>query len=88
LSNDALLNTDRLIIQLDSLGRLNVEDDFTLEDSIPHNDFVVVDEMEGILINFNAKTLKCKEETYNVFTRLLTENPNIFCLDGDLHTND
>jgi superfamily II DNA or RNA helicase len=35
LSNDALLNTDRLIIQLDSLGRLNVEDDFTLEDSIP-----------------------------------------------------
>jgi len=43
LSNEALLYTDRLIIQLDSLGRLNVEDDFTLEDSIPHYDFVVVD---------------------------------------------
>jgi hypothetical protein len=85
MSNDDLRNTDRLIIQLDSLGRLNVEDDFTLEDSIPHYDLVVVDEMEGILSHFNAKTLKCKEETYDVLTRLLIESPNIFCLDGDLH---
>jgi len=38
MSNDDLRNTDRLIIQLDSLGRLNVEDDFTLQDSIPHYD--------------------------------------------------
>ena len=81
MSNDVLLNKDRLIIQLDSLGWLNVEDDFTLEDYIPHYDLVVVDEVEGILSHFNAKTLKCKEETFDVFTRLLTESPKVLCLE-------
>lgn len=85
LSNDTMQNTDRLIIQLDSLVRLNYQDTFTLQNFIPSYDLVVIDEMEGILSHFNAKTLSRKEETYYVLTRLLKENNNIFCLDGDLH---
>ena len=85
LENDKLQHTDRLIIQLDSLGRIHTQDSFTLQNTIPHYDLVVVDEMEGILSHFNAKTLERKQETYDVLTRLLTESKNVFCLDGDLH---
>ena len=40
--------------------------------------------MEGILNHFNAKTLKRKEETYNILRRLIMDTKKTFCLDGDL----
>jgi len=74
-----------LIIQLDSLCRIHTQDSFTLQNTIPHYDLVVVDEMEGILSHFNAKTLQRKEESYDILTKLITETKNVFCLDEDLH---
>ena len=85
LTNEGIQQSKRLIIQLDSLVRLNYQDFITLENYLPSYDLIVVDEMEGILNHFNAKTLKRKEETYDILTRLIQETKKIFCLDGDLH---
>ena len=64
---------------------MHTQDSFTLQNTIPHYDLVVVDEMEGTLSHFNAKTLERKQETYDVLTRPLTESKNLFCLGWDLH---
>ena len=85
LTNEGIQQSKRLIIQLDSLVRLNYKDYITLENYLPSYDLIVVDEMEGILNYFNAKTLKRKEETYDILTRLIQETKKTFCLDGDLH---
>jgi hypothetical protein len=85
LTNEGIQQSKRLIIQLDSLVRLNYQDYITLENYLPSYDLIVVDEMEGILNHFNAKTLKRKEETYDILTRLIQETNKTFCLDGDLH---
>jgi len=84
LTNEGIQQSTRLIIQLDSLKRLNYQDYITLENYIPDYDLIVVDEMEGILNHFNAKTLNGKEETYNILRRLISDTKKIFCLDGDL----
>ena len=84
MTNKGIQQSKRLIIQLDSLKRLNYQDYITLENYIPDYDLIVVDEMEGILNHFNAKTLNGKEETYNILRRLIMDNKKTFCLDGDL----
>ena len=61
LTNYEIQNAERLIIQLDSLVRLNDKDDITHKNYVPNYDLIVVDEMEGILSHFNAKTLKNKQ---------------------------
>jgi hypothetical protein len=48
----------------------------------------VVDEMEGILSHFDAKTLKKNENTCKIVTQLSKETNKIFCLDGDLHNRN
>ena len=52
---------------------------------MPNYDLIVVDEMEGILSHFNAKTLKNKKITCDILSQLLKETNKIFCLHGDLH---
>ena len=74
-----------MIIQLDCLVRLNYQDFITLENYLPNYDLIVIDEMEGILNHFNAKTLKRKEETYDILRSLIMDTKKTFCLDGDLH---
>jgi hypothetical protein len=49
-----------LIIQLDRPSSLNNKDFITLQNDIPEYNLIVVDEMEGILSHFDAKTLKKK----------------------------
>jgi len=63
LTNEGIQQSKRLIIQLDSLKRVNYQDYITLENYIPDYDLIAVDEMEGIINHFNAKTLKGKEES-------------------------
>jgi hypothetical protein len=41
--------------------------------------------MEGILLHFNAKTLKNKQITCDILTQLIKETSKLFCLDSDLH---
>ena len=74
-----------MIIELDSLVRLNKkDDDITQKKYVPNYDLIVVDEMEGILSHFNAKTLKTKQITCDILTQVLKETNKIICLDGDL----
>ena len=47
-TNYEIQNAERLIIQLDSLVRLNDKDDITQKNYVPNYDLIVVDEMEGI----------------------------------------
>ena len=84
LTNEGIQQSKRLIVQLYSLKRLNYQDYKTLENFIPDYDLIVIDEMEGILNHFNAKTLKGKEETYNILRRLIMDTKTTFCLDGDI----
>ena len=58
MTNAGIQQSKRLIIQLDSTVRLNYQDYITLENYLPQYDLIVVDEMEGVLNHFNAKTLK------------------------------
>ena len=58
LTNYEIQNAERLIIQLDSLVRLNDKDDITQKKYVPNYDLIVVDEMEGILSHFNGRYLK------------------------------
>ena len=85
MTNEGIQQSKRFIIQLDSTVRLNYQDFITLENYLPEYDLIVVDEMEGVLNHVNAKTLKRKEETFNILTRLITDTKKIICLDGDLH---
>jgi hypothetical protein len=56
LKNYEIQNADRLILQLDSLVRLNDQDDITLKHYVPNYYLIVVDEMKGLLSHFNLKT--------------------------------
>ena len=78
LTNYEIQNAERLVIQLDSLVRLNDKDDITPKNYVPNYDLIVVDEMEGILSHFNAKTLKNKQITCDILTQLLKETKKNF----------
>jgi glutamate/tyrosine decarboxylase-like PLP-dependent enzyme len=60
LTNNEMKTAERLIIQLDSLPRLNNKDFIPLQNDIPEYNLIVVDQSEGILSHFDAKTLKKK----------------------------
>jgi hypothetical protein len=50
---------------------LNNKDYIILQNDILEYNLIVVDEMEGILSHFDAKTLKKKENTCKILTQLL-----------------
>lgn len=86
LSNDELRQSERLIIQMDSLPRLQGEKDYITgqKSEIKEYDLIVLDECEGLLSHFNAKTLTEKEYTFGLLTELCDRANKIFVCDGDL----
>ena len=80
LSNNELRESDRLIIQLDSLPRLESERDFITGQGgiLKKFDLIVLDEVEGLLIHFNATTLKEKERTFDILFKLCDKANKIF----------
>jgi hypothetical protein len=85
LTNEGIQTADRLIIQLDSVPRLNNINFITDENELPEYDLIIIDEIEGILSHFNATTLKNKRHTSELLTKLIQNTNKCLCLDGDIN---
>ena len=85
LDND--FDSDRLIIQVESLMRLS-NNDFIDEytERIQQYDLIIIDECESVFNQFNSNvTFKNKsKETFEYFTQLLQFSSKCIFLDGDL----
>ena len=84
MNND--YDSDRLIIQIESLMRLS-NNDFIDEytEQIKQYDLIIVDEIESVLNQFNSPTYKNKsKETFEYFRELLRYSKKCIFLDGDL----
>ena len=83
LDND--FDSDRSIIQIESLMRLSNDfiDEYT--EQINQYDLIIVDEIESVLNQFNSPTFKNKsKETFEYFTELLRFSKKCIFLDGDI----
>lgn len=80
------IQSNKLIIQVESLMKLNNNtfiDNNTSE--IPYYDLVIIDEIEGILNQFNSPTMN--GNAYNIFNYLeniIKNTPKLIVLDGDI----
>ena len=75
---------DKLIIQLDSLEKLNNRYQFELQRRITNQyDLIVMDEIEGILNHFSYEKID-QHSINNVLEKLLKKSKKILVLDGDL----
>ena len=84
LDND--YDSDRLIIQIESLQKLS-NNDFIDEytEQIKQYDLIIIDECESVLNQFNSPTFKNQsKETFEYFTELLRYSNKSIFLDGDL----
>lgn len=84
---DNVWNSNKLIVQLDSL--LNVmfkSDEFMMTGSFNAKyDYIIIDESEGLLNHFDGQTMKGKDiEIYEFFHELLTLSNKIVCFDADM----
>ncbi len=77
-------HTNKLIIQLESLMKLVEDDDNSI--IIPNYDIVVLDEIEGLLNQFDSPTLKRLNARYlfELFTNILKYSKKVIALDGDM----
>ena len=79
-----LLTADRLIIQLDSIKRLNGGFNYiTQQDGMPKYDLIILDEIEGMLNHMSFEKID-QFTTHNFLTRLIKKAPKILALDGDM----
>ena len=81
------LGNDKLIIQIESLAKLRTEmfiDNDTEE--IPYYDLVIIDEIEGVLNQFNSsKTMNGKAcQLYNYLEKIINNSCKLVVLDGDI----
>ena len=86
LTNEEIKKSKRLILQLDSLPRLQEDQDSITGQiqKLQKYDLIVLDESEGLLSHFNATTLKDKEQTFNILFKLCDTSNKILVCDGDL----
>ena len=82
------LNSDRLIIQIESLYKIRNLDNTHIsdtEDEINYYDLIIIDEVESIMNQFSSSTLgDKKKETFNLLDNLLFTCNKIITLDGDM----
>lgn len=69
------ININRVIIQLDSILRLNSD----------YYDLIVLDELEGLLFHFNSPLIKNQYTIYKKLESLILKSKKILCMDGDLY---
>jgi hypothetical protein len=76
--------SDRLIIQLDSIGKICGTTD--LYDPVKRKDYdlIVLDEIEGILNHVSFEKLN-QPVIYSHLSKLVKNAPKVLCLDGDMH---
>jgi hypothetical protein len=75
---------DRLIIQLDSIKKLNGSYNyFTQEDNMPKYDLIIMDEIEGLLNHMSFDKLD-QNVICDYLERLIQKAPKVLALDGDM----
>lgn len=78
-------NSDRLIIQLDSLHKLNSSINMiTQKDCINKYDMIVLDEIEGLLNHLSFDKID-QYVIHDILKRLIKKSPKILLLDGDMN---
>jgi len=79
-----LLGTDRLIIQLDSIKKLNGGFNFiTQQDNMPKYDLIILDEIEGMLNHLSFEKID-QVVIHDYLKRLIQRATKVLALDGDL----
>ena len=75
---------DKLIIQIESIQKINNEfiDDYTQQ--IPSYDLVIIDESESVLNQFSSNTFKEAKNCFIFFSEVLKNSKKILFMDGDL----
>lgn len=79
-------NADRLIIQLESILKLESSMDW-IDDIIeyPSYDLVIIDEIESILKQFNSPTFKGNsKECFNFVENIIINSKKLLTMDGDI----
>jgi len=84
------LSSSKLIIQLESLRKLEDGTDIFISDNmdyIPYFDLVIIDEVEGILNQFSSyDTIKgTGYQTFNLLSNIIDNSKKLICLDGDIN---
>lgn len=78
-------DSDRLIIQLESLHKILPDfiDDEVIE--VPKYDLVIIDEVESVLQQFNSSTMnKHSKTTFELLTQVIKTSNKLITLDGDM----
>jgi len=80
--------SDRIIIQLESLLKLRKEiifiDENEINYDVPAYDLIIIDEIESILNHFISPTFKGNQkETYDFLMEIINNSCKLICLDGD-----
>ena len=87
LNND--YNADRLIIQLESLTKINNNQECFIDEnttSIPSYDLVIIDEIESVLNQFSSTTFNGSGlHTFNYLEQIIYNSKKLITLDGDLN---
>jgi hypothetical protein len=81
-------NTNRVIISLDSLPRIN---NYTYESpiNIKPYDIVICDEFCSLLSHFSYQQMNAKEFIYKLFHKIIkTAKKNVYFLDGDISNRE
>ena len=76
-------NTDRLICQLDSIGKTTSYDILLQNLDINYYDLIVLDELEGLLNHLSYEKID-QFNIHNTLCRTINKAKKVLCLDGDL----
>ena len=78
-------DSDRLIIQLDSLHKLNNSINMiTQQDGINKYDLIILDEIEGLLNHLSFDKIN-QYVIHDILMRLIKKSPKVLLLDGDMN---
>ena len=82
---DNILLSDKIIIQLESLFKLDNNNfkDTECENYVPSYDLVIIDEIESILNHFSSQTIKDSYNTYEYLQEIINNSSKLIVLDGD-----
>ena len=82
--NDNIISASKLIIQLESLFKLDNNNFKDTEcNDVPSYDLVIIDEIESILNHFSSQTIKDSFNTYEYRQEIINNSSKLIVLDGD-----
>ena len=85
---DGEYNADKLIIQLESVIKLDKNNDGFIDEFnkiVPQYDLIIIDEVESVLNQFDSPTFKgYNKETFEYLEEIILNSKKVITLDGDL----